>query len=119
MGVDMKRTTAGRLGVGALGLLTAIAASVGDLAVRVAKHVAPIAATSHLMAFGGRSAAQLHSAIGGKILTVLMLSVPVLALAQVPYYPYSTIPPTIPNNTIPGNISGSTPPPTAHHPTAF
>jgi Subtilase family len=66
-GFDMKRRTPGRFGIGALGLLTVIAASAADSAVHVAKHAAPVAATGHLMAFGGRSAAQLHSAIGGKL----------------------------------------------------
>jgi Subtilase family len=50
-----------------MSLLTLIAASAADSAVRLPKHVAAVAATSPLMAFGGRSAAQLHSAIGGKL----------------------------------------------------
>ena len=63
----MKRMTPGRLGIGALSFLTVIAASVADSAVHVVKHVAPVTATSHLMAFGGRSAAQRQSAVGVKL----------------------------------------------------
>ncbi len=63
----MKRMTRGRLGIGALSLLTVIAASAADSAVPVGKHVAPVAAAGHLMAFGGRSAAQRQSAVGGKL----------------------------------------------------
>ena len=63
----MKRMTPGHLGIGVLSLLTVIAASAADSAVPVGKHVAPVAAAGHLMAFGGRSAAQRQSAVGGKL----------------------------------------------------
>jgi subtilisin family serine protease len=67
-GAEVTRTTAGRLGTCALVLLATLASASQGAAVRPAwKHLAPSSGTSPLMAFGGRSAAQLHSVVGGKL----------------------------------------------------
>jgi hypothetical protein len=56
-----------RFGIAAVALLAMMAAAATPPPRPASKHPALVAGSAHLMAFGGRSAAQLSSGVGGKL----------------------------------------------------